>query len=181
MKFSIFVIDYQFKLNTCTFSRKSGRYKWKPETGLCFGEFPAMPVIYVNPYQLWFFFNEIHCCRMYRRRCCAYVKSLKKCVVIKMDPPVKEALDYQWYLFFWFRHTLNKICVHLFKNPPKIQNKDWRKVTIYSSQFLVLFNHLLIGLPLYLDKDSSSDRIHIDLAVSVKKTPEYVIQTRNNF
>lgn len=96
MKPTFIVIDYKFNLIKCEIGPKTGHLKWRSENRFSYGEFPAMPVIYVSPYQLWFLYNEIKCCMVYRRRCCAYITSLKKVVVIKMEPPKKEALDYYW-------------------------------------------------------------------------------------
>lgn len=90
------LIDFKYNLIRCEIGPKSGRVKWRPEDRFSYGEFPSMPVIYCNPYELWFLYNEIKCCKAYRQRCCTYIRSLKKVVVIKMEPAKKEALDYHW-------------------------------------------------------------------------------------
>ncbi|XP_063699270.1 uncharacterized protein F58A4.6 [Culicoides brevitarsis] len=96
MKPIFLVIDYKFALTRCEISTRSGRLKWKPEKRFNYGEFPSMPVIYVNAYQLWFIYNEVRCCEAFRRRFCAYIKSLKKFIVIKIEPAKRESLDYYW-------------------------------------------------------------------------------------
>uniref|UniRef100_A0A336M7H9 CSON013206 protein n=2 Tax=Culicoides sonorensis TaxID=179676 RepID=A0A336M7H9_CULSO len=96
MKPNFIIIDYKFNLIRCELWSKSGRIRFEKQDRLSYGEFPSMPVIYINPYQLWFFYNELKCSKTYRKRFSQYLKSLNKIVVIKVDPPKTEALDYHW-------------------------------------------------------------------------------------
>lgn len=98
MKLSFLMIDKDFQLHKCVLIAKD-KLKIVRIDRYSYGEFPAK-TFYINAYGWFFVKNELCCCRHYRRSFKTHIMAMsknKKCMmVIKLEPPKKEVIDYCW-------------------------------------------------------------------------------------
>lgn len=94
MKWNFFIIDKDFKLFKCHLKGKK-KIQVTPEDRFAYGEFPSQ-IFYINAYGWFFVQNELNNCPWYRKAFKHHLITIKKPMIIKLEPPQRESIDYRW-------------------------------------------------------------------------------------
>lgn len=103
----IYISDYVCQLYKCKISTKETRSLhiklYSPETNQKASENRLIATngtfqLNVNPWQLQICLMDMAVCPEYRQMIIRQIRAHNKCVLLKIDPPTHELIDFAWYL-----------------------------------------------------------------------------------